>query len=194
VYPAGGAPFAARERHVDGVIDVEVPDACTGCHASAGVDGAAPSAAPDLGAHAVHLAPRGPARALACSECHVLPSEVFAAGHLDSPAPAEVRFAGVATAFEASPTFAAGRCAETYCHGDSFIGGRPSGGIDTRPSWEAPGTVSALTCQSCHATPPPAPHPQPAALCSDCHRNVDSAQQFIAPETHVDGIVTFSLP
>jgi predicted CxxxxCH...CXXCH cytochrome family protein len=186
-----------RERHVDGVVDVRVPEACTGCHASGAADAgasAAPSAAPDVGAHAVHLSPRGPARPVRCDECHALPSEVFSPGHLDSPLPAEVLFSGVATAFEASPAYDAGSCAQTYCHGDQFIGGRPSGGVDTRPSWGSPPDVSALTCQSCHGLPPPAPHPEPADDCSSCHRNVDASRLFIVPATHVDGVVTFFLP
>ncbi len=198
VYPRGAAAIALRERHVDGVVDVRVPGACTGCHASAAADagtsGVTPSAAPDLGAHAVHLAPRGPARPVACDACHSVPTEVFSTGHVDSLAPAEVRFSGVATAFEARPRFESGSCAATYCHGDSFIGGRPSGGVDTQPRWTTPGETSALTCQSCHGMPPPAPHPEPADDCSSCHRNVDGSRRFIAPDTHVDGVVTFFLP
>jgi len=183
---------------VDGVVDVRVPTACTGCHASgdadAGASGAGPSAAPDLGAHAAHLAPRGPARAVRCDECHAVPSEVFAPGHVDSALPAEVIFSGVAAAFEARPVFESGACAQTYCHGDQFIGGRPSGGVDTRPRWVAPGAVSALTCESCHGSPPAPPHPAPADDCSSCHRNVDADRAFIAAETHIDGVVTFFLP
>ena len=195
VYSSTASAIVARERHVDGVVDVRVPEACTGCHSSrAGEPDAAPSPAPDLGAHSVHVAPRLPARAVPCDECHEVPSEVFAPGHLDSALPAEVSFAGVATAFEASPVFEAGSCAQTYCHGDQFIGGRPSGGVDTQPSWVTPSGVSALGCQSCHGLPPPPPHPAPADDCSSCHRNVDAGRVFIAPDTHVDGVVTFFLP
>lgn len=194
----GGAAIVRRERHVDGVVDVRVPTSCTGCHASgaadAGANAATPSAAPDVGAHAVHLTPRGPARPVPCGECHAVPGDVFSAGHVDTPLPAEVRFSGVATAFEATPLFQSGSCAQTYCHGDQFIGGRPSGGLDTVPSWVTPGAASALTCQSCHGMPPPAPHPEAADDCSSCHRNVDAARSFVAPDTHVDGVVTFFLP
>ncbi len=198
VYASAEAAIAHPQRHVDGVVDVQVPGACTGCHGSGaaepGSGGVTASAAPDLGAHAVHLVPRGPARPVACDACHAVPAEVFSAGHVDTPAPAEVAFSGVATSFEARPQFSAGNCADTYCHGDSFIGGRPSGGVDTRPSWTTPAATSALTCQSCHGMPPPPPHPSPADDCSSCHRNVDGSQAFIAPATHVDGVVTFFLP
>lgn len=191
-----GAVISNAARHVDGIVDVSMPSACTGCHSSgaadAGGSGVGPNAAPDLGAHAAHLAPDGPARPVPCVECHLVPSQVLAPGHVDTSAPAEVRFSGVATAFEARPLFDAGTCAQTYCHGDSFIGGRPSGGVDTQPSWSA--TSGALTCQSCHGLPPPPPHPTPADDCSGCHRNVDAARQFVARETHIDGVVTFFLP
>jgi predicted CxxxxCH...CXXCH cytochrome family protein len=198
VYSSAGAAIVQRDRHVDGVVDVRVPAACTGCHSSGGADaglsGLLPSAAPDIGAHRVHLTPRGPARPVRCEECHAVPSDVFSPGHVDTALPAEVAFSGVATAFEARPVFDAGSCVQTYCHGDQFIGGRPSGGVDTRPSWVLPGDVSALTCQSCHGLPPPAPHPQAADDCSSCHRNVDDNRLFIAAATHVDGVVTFFLP
>lgn len=196
VYSSAEAAIVARERHVDGSVDVSVPASCRGCHASGGGDAGAqaPSPAPALGAHAAHLAPRGPARPVPCEECHVVPSAVFSPGHLDSPLPAEVLFSGVARAFEAEPVFQAGACAQTYCHGDQFIGGRPSGGVNTQPSWVSPRDAESLTCQSCHGLPPPAPHPQPAADCASCHQNVDAGRLFIAPETHIDGVVTFFLP
>src|SRR5688572_25859014 len=118
---------------------------------------------------------------------------VFEPVHADSALPAEVLFSGVALAFEAAPSYEAGSCVDTYCHGDSFIGGRPSGGNETQPSW-ALAREAPLGCQSCHGMPPPLPHPQGPEPCSDCHRNIDATQTFTASGTHVDGVVTFFLP
>lgn len=186
-----------RARHVDGVLDVRVPEDCTSCHGDGAAvidstDGLA-GAAPQDGIHAAHVSPDGPVRRLACSECHQVPDRVFAPGHVDTPLPAEVRFSGVATAFEASPSFDAGTCADTFCHGGSFVGGRPSGGVETEPAWAPRPGSTGLGCQSCHGMPPPAPHPEDAGSCSTCHRNIDDTELFTAPDTHVDGIVTFFL-
>jgi predicted CxxxxCH...CXXCH cytochrome family protein len=187
------------DRHVDGSIDVAVPEDCSACHGDASpapppdVSGNLTSAAPGVGAHRAHVAPSGAVRAVGCSECHAVPPDVLSPGHLDSLLPAEVVFSGVATAFQASPSYDAGTCTATFCHGGSFIGGRPSGGSETEPSWVVSQSNAPLACSSCHGMPPPPPHPADAA-CATCHLNVDANQSFSAPETHVDGNVTFFLP
>lgn len=180
--------IADRERHVDGVLDVAMPTECTSCHG-----GAAPtSPAPPSGAHAAHVQPAGPARPVPCGDCHAVPATVLSPGHVDSDAPAEVLFSGVASAFEAAPSYGDATCRATFCHGDSFVGGRPSGGVDTVPVWVAPSGGSALSCQSCHGMPPPPPHPADEA-CASCHQNLDAEGTFLVPESHIDGSVTFFL-
>lgn len=200
VVERGAIGIAQPELHVNGSVDVGVSEDCTACHGSdtpappTDLAGNSDGSAPGVGAHAAHILPEGPARRVLCAECHVVPESVFAAGHVDTLLPAEVRFSGVATAFEAVPSYASGTCSATYCHGDSFIGGRPSGGTDTQPTWVQSDSTPALTCQSCHGMPPPAPHPQEPEPCSTCHRNIDATQSFTAADTHVDGTVTFFLP
>ncbi len=199
---AGVDQILARELHVDGEVQSEQPEQCTGCHGEPGADPLGPppldthgndeTSAAGVGAHAAHLVGRGLARVLACDECHQVPEQVEQVGHLDSALPAEVTLQGVARAFGAEPHYEAGRCAETFCHGDSFIGGRPSGGVNTVPEWTRV-DQSQITCQSCHGMPPPAPHPEDAVDCGECHKNADGADGFVRPELHVDGKVTFFL-
>jgi len=206
--PAGLSEIAP---HIDGVVSLSVPAGCNDCHGSESpapppdVAGGSDRNRPGVGAHAAHLQLGPRARPVPCAECHRVPTDTLAAGHIDSPLPAEVTFSGVAQAFGAEPSYSGGRCAQSYCHGDSFVGGRPSGGSETRPEWA--GNSPPLGCGSCHGLPPPPPHPQPGAPsadagpaatsvadCADCHRDIDSRLHFLRPELHVDGTVTFFLP
>jgi len=147
------------------------------------------------GAHEVHLRGSATARALLCSECHLVPETTDAPGHMDSPYPADLTFSGpAANAFEATPVFdpATQTCKQTFCHGGYFVGGRPSGGLLTEPKWtDSSGAPAA--CDGCHGQPPPDPHPRTDA-CSDCHKNIAPDLTFTRPELHVDGTVTFNLP
>ncbi len=146
------------------------------------------------GAHKIHLKGTARSRALQCNECHIVPQSLYEPGHVDTPYPAEVTFSGPAKAFKAEPVYDAqsGSCQNTFCHGDSFVGFRPSGGTLTQPSWTAL-DGSAGQCDACHSLPPPLPHPNQSE-CSDCHKNIDTSLQFTRPELHVDGVVTFFLP
>jgi predicted CxxxxCH...CXXCH cytochrome family protein len=123
-----------------------------------------------------------------------VPKELHQKGHVDTEYPAEVRFQGPARAFEAEPVFLAesGRCAETFCHGGYFVGGRPSGGSHPEPEWTSQDDQVA-SCTGCHGMPPPSPHP-PESRCSDCHKNIGPGEQFSHPELHVNGVVNFFLP
>lgn len=198
--PVAGAESGELAHHVDGMIDVSVSNDCASCHGSA--DNSAPprdtrgNTDPSLlsvGAHQAHLVGRGLARAMECSECHVVPEHVNSRGHIDDEVedPAEVQFSGVATAFSAQPRYESGTCAQTFCHGDSFIAGG-SGGLNIIPVWNVTDGTQ-IECTSCHGMPPPAPHPQEnVADCGQCHRNMLDGT-FTHPERHVDGIVTFFL-
>lgn len=191
-----------RDRHVDGVVDVHVEPSCTSCHGD--VDAAPPPdvsggeapTLPGVGAHRTHVTGTSRSRAVPCGECHVVPEEPLAAGHLDSAGPAEVVFSGVATAFGAAPAYENGRCENSACHGAVFPHGHRSGGSNTTPIWtRADGTQAA--CGSCHGLPPPPPHPYGALNpdCSRCHENVAPDNvSFVRPDLHVDGVVTFTLP
>jgi predicted CxxxxCH...CXXCH cytochrome family protein len=191
-----------RTRHVDGVVDLAGRGSCTSCH---GGDNAAPprdlagntdTAAPGVGAHQLHLQGSARARAALCEDCHRVPQDTFDAGHLDSELPAEVVFGGAAVAFGGEPSYAGGRCTDTGCHGGAFPEQHRSGGSNVAPSWTDVGTGQAA-CGSCHALPPPAPHPRGDLnpVCSACHHDIaDDNLTFLRPELHVDGIVTFELP
>ena len=156
--------------------------------------GASDPSYPGVGAHQAHVHGSPTTRAVPCAECHKVPDDDHAAGHHDSPLPAELTFSGAALAFGAEPSFAAGVCANTPCHGAVFPEGNDSGGLITVPEWtRVDGTQAA--CGSCHGLPPPAPHPYYTEACSDCHENVAADNQsFVRPELHVDGEVTFTLP
>lgn len=188
------------DRHVDGTIDVEVPERCDGCHGD--MTGAPPpdtlgrSATEDsgVGAHRVHLTASDSFRAVACSECHLVPEHVLDPGHLDSARPAEVVFSGVATSFGAEPSYENGTCTNTYCHGAVFPDGDDSGGSFKEPEWTlVDGTQTA--CGGCHAIPPRArPHPD-VLYCAYCHQTMNSDNTtFSHPELHVDGKVDFVVP
>jgi predicted CxxxxCH...CXXCH cytochrome family protein len=189
-----------RERHVDGVVDVAFDGGCTSCHGSdnpappRGLQGETSTATPGVGAHQVHLAGSNRARAVTCGECHLVPERVLEPGHVDSFAPAEVSFSGAAVAFGASPSFTAGTCSNTACHGGSFpVRGHDSGGSLTTPHWTAV-DGSQAGCGSCHGLPPPRPHPYHSEDCGRCHENTSlDGKTFLRPELHVDGVVTFAL-
>lgn len=188
-----------RALHVDGEVQVDVPDDCTACHGEEGepappidLDGNAAMTSPGVGAHRTHLAGTASSRALECDECHLVPAETSSPGHLDTPSPVEVTFRGVALSFGSTPQydFDSASCTNLYCHGASYAG-RDLGGSDTTPLWTS-ALGEPLACDSCHAMPPPAPHPADDA-CSSCHGNVDASGVITHPELHVDGDVTFRL-
>jgi predicted CxxxxCH...CXXCH cytochrome family protein len=192
-----GNTIVAPDRHVDGVVDVELPTLCNACHGDAtsaappfDLGGAASTSSPGVGAHRAHLEGSGIARPVACVECHEVPSEVLAGGHLDTSLPAELVFSGVAKAFGASPSYDGERCSNSYCHGDEFVFGHDSGGLATEPVWTVvDGTQKQ--CSSCHGLPPPFPHPPGPIFCSDCHSNVGITLQILDPTSHVNGVVDF---
>jgi predicted CxxxxCH...CXXCH cytochrome family protein len=190
-----------KSRHVDGNVDVEFDDSCNACHG--GDDNAAPprdiegnvdTMFAGVGAHQTHVLGTELSRAVPCGECHVVPEDVFDAGHMDSDRPAELRFSDVALAQGAAPVYENGTCRTTSCHGAIFPDGHESGGTNTEPRWtRVDGTEAA--CGSCHAIPPPRPHPNPDSYpCAHCHANMAADNlSFTRPDLHVDGIVTFQL-
>lgn len=99
-------PSADLPTHVDGAVDLALPEGCEGCHGM-----------PDTGAHRAHRAPLFSAP-VDCDACHRLPDAVDAPGHLGPP-PAEVMLDGV---------YADGRCADTGCHAGP-------GAANPAPAW-----------------------------------------------------------
>jgi predicted CxxxxCH...CXXCH cytochrome family protein len=166
--------------HVDGAV--QVGGDCNGCHGSA-TSSAPPrdlagnmfTTALGVGAHQVHLtAPSRLRGAIECSTCHRVPSTIGGAGHIDSPAPAEVE-----------PTLGWNRATETcsnaWCHGSAA------------PRWTGSGEV---TCGSCHGMPPADANHTPGMTlggCAACHpRSIDATGAFVFDGTisqHMDGDV-----
>ncbi len=176
---------------------------CAGCHGTE-----APWAPPPdtrghqdgtyrgVGAHLAHLdASLG--RKVACGECHVVPTTVDAAGHLDSPLPAEVTVSGVGTTDGLDPVVEADgdqaqalvTCRNVYCHGASL-----DGGTRTSPSWNSDEPGRFRQCGACHGMPPArirsgAAHPTSEA-CASCHGEVVAPDgTFRNASLHVNGVV-----
>jgi predicted CxxxxCH...CXXCH cytochrome family protein len=157
-------------------------ETCGTCHGSA--DNAAPP--PDtsgntdpsvvtVGSHQAHLSGSTIAAAIACTECHVVPTSVLDPGHCDSPAPAEVHFGTLASAKGTYPVWdrTTTTCSAVYCHGATL-----QGGSNKTPSWTS---TASLGCGSCHSA-----NYHGQTQCS-CHSSVWSGGQIIDPTKHVNG-------
>jgi hypothetical protein len=135
------------------------------------------TSAPGVGAHQIHLTGSTLASAVACTECHVVPSSpvdlsvhptgtttvplqgALATGAIPNP---NAAFSGLSTT---TPQYAGGTCSSTYCHGaysGSFTYTTWDWGLDApvnvtisyagqraSPTWG--GTAP---CGSCHGVPP----------------------------------------
>ncbi|MBI5511521.1 MAG: CxxxxCH/CxxCH domain-containing protein [Deltaproteobacteria bacterium] len=212
--PSAGpnSTIAAREHHVDGILDAS-SEPCNACHGDA--TGAAPPkdlngdsapTDPEVGAHQRHMAGGDVSSPVPCDTCHLVPQNVGDPNHNDTPTPAEITFSGRAVAMNDSPSWdhATRTCAGTHCHGaNSSIGLQPV--LDATgaqlwnpaPVWNEP---AAVACGSCHGLPPSPPHPQ-TKRCGICHQpTVASTFDYGNPTTaaspgvgdrtrHVDGVV-----
>jgi predicted CxxxxCH...CXXCH cytochrome family protein len=176
--------------HVNGKVDV-LALACTTCHGDPGrtetalnpqlpaappadTSGNTDASAHGVGAHQAHLQ-GGPLRApLACTECHAVPASL--AGHPNGVT--NLTWGSLAQAEQAQPSYAGGTCSSTYCHGATL----GAGGSNHAPSWT--GGSSQASCGTCHALPPPAPHPQNTS-CGSCHEGYTISTAN--PAFHVNG-------
>ncbi len=144
-----------------------------------------------VGAHLGHLNPTAASALMgpvACSECHVVPTD-FA--HATSPPAQKVSFGSLARTGSANPTYTpapALGCAATYCHGNFDFAGVK--GANASPVWT---DTAALTCTSCHGMPPtghPAVPGTTAASCSGCHPrsvNADGSVNLV-DRGHLNGL------
>jgi predicted CxxxxCH...CXXCH cytochrome family protein len=195
-------PPSSPDTHVDGQVqllgsttggtaltaDTGALLGCDGCHGADGDPSPPPDtlgrtdpSLPSVGSHEAHVHGSGISDGVACTDCHVVPATVDAAGHID-PSPAEVPFGGLSTTGGLAPTYDGLTCSNTYCHA-----GR-EGGRTPQPEWA--GAVDG-SCQACHGAPPPAPHPQDTA-CDACHGSVAGPSfTIVDPMRHVDGTVDF---
>jgi len=208
------------------------PEACNTCHGNfnapvgnnlswappRAVNGDTVATSRGVGAHQAHLlATMG--KVLKCQECHTVPSQVYAAGHINSPLPAIVamndtlaNLVSGSGAFIPHPAYSAAQlqCNNTYCHGnwqaqkasapadrqyiyiDSVIVG-----ANYSPKWT--GGVNEATCGSCHGLPPKGhlgygTNELPLSSCgnSGCHTGiVDGNGKILDPTKHINGKIDY---
>ncbi|HET9596370.1 MAG TPA: CxxxxCH/CxxCH domain-containing protein, partial [Anaeromyxobacteraceae bacterium] len=198
----GYVPVACADCHKAGGTANDFGTAaaasCTGCHGNAALTATPASplnAAPPratagntrpVGAHQAHLGNTNlRASPIACTECHAVPqSSLHATGAVDLTW-------GPLAAKAGTPSFNATTltCA-TYCHGSPLA----AGGSNTAPKWTDT-AATATTCGTCHALPPPAPHPTVGATtnCSSCHTGYSGTPGgttwVVNKAVHMDGKV-----
>lgn len=164
-----------------------------------------------VGAHSAHLnALNSYAAPVTCEQCHydtvlemsgqtTYVAKVKSAGHIDSAAPAEITYGGLAKAGGVAASYnpATGTCV-TYCHGETM-----ANAFDPYPSWDQnaylSGTFSATgDCNRCHGAPPLITgHTGSETLdqCGDCHDQTmasGNGTSFLDPSKHIDGIMQVS--
>lgn len=155
-YSGGDIGISCRDSGCH--TDPKGPEACGTCHGTFPSD-PLPTVAP----HPPHVG--------RCNNCHIVPADVYAAGHRDGTV--DVEFSGVALTGGAMPTFntSDGTCSGTYCHQGGTL------------SWRDPPN---LDCTGCHGEPP-STHARFARIaqpgnCTACHPAATAA-------THVNGKV-----
>jgi predicted CxxxxCH...CXXCH cytochrome family protein len=179
-------------------VDLSAPGAtaCTTCHSEPGGPLACstchgsgtriypprdlcffPGDAPTAGAHAAHVEPSvASASGIACSTCHPIPSANVATEMtgLHGDGQVEVIFDSAKIGPEASYDSATGQCAVT-CH--------DLGGQTPLPLWSE---TIAITCNSCHISPPPGHYPGP---CTNCHADANASGTALSGSLHLNGVV-----
>lgn len=190
---SSGQIDVAGGKHIDGLLQTSVPTDCNACHGNAenaappvSTTGQSSTSVVNVGAHQSHLHTGSLRYAIACENCHTVPTDPNQNGHMDTNLPAELSWSGLSSAQGASPSWDrnSARCYNTYCHGGTL-----SGGSNTAPTWT---TVngSQITCGTCHGNPPPSPHTSSTA-CYNCHSETITAsgQINVAGGKHIDGII-----
>ncbi len=194
------------ELHIDGKVEVVSTQPCDSCHGSGGISsppkdahGNTATTAPGVGAHAQHMTGTSTWHAqIQCNECHLVPGSTTDQTHLDT---INEVYMDPTILIPGAPTGTGGHlqiagaaydpntrtCTNTYCHG----GGQSPllGGAQQKPLWtKVDGTQSQ--CQSCHGTPPPAPHPADSN-CGKCHPTMTPGDNttITYPAKHIDGNV-----
>jgi len=168
---------------------------CSSCHGRSGdsappvaVNGSSSTSDIGVGAHQAHLVAGNVSQPVACTECHVVPSDLL--NHPDPlDRPAAVTFGSLATNSGAAPTWNRDQasCSNTYCHGSTL----PESSSRKAPVWTKV-DGSQRTCTSCHGNPPGGSHPA-NSKCELCHGAVVSAGGVIKSlSLHINGKVDFA--
>ncbi len=167
----------------------DAPMTCSSCHGDErssapprDTTGNTGTSARGVGAHRTHLRASAWHREVVCSDCHVVPATIDAPGHIDSPANPQLTWGAVATSRGATPAFDGVTCTGVYCHGTTLHGGEV-----TTPRWTVTDGTQSY-CGSCHAVPPPAPHPPVTGpSCAVCHPF--SGLVPLDRSTHINGVL-----
>jgi predicted CxxxxCH...CXXCH cytochrome family protein len=178
---ATGTALSGGALHLNGTIDLgDGSGRCGACH------GTADSPWPLSAGHPAHEAPTLTA-ALACSSCHVVPTEILDPVHLDGTV--HVVFSGLATARGAAPTWNGSTCTNVACHGANLAD--PA----AVPVWiDASGAQAR--CGACHGIPPSEHTTSASCDRSDCHGSEVAIEASGAPlvtasgkTLHIDGVI-----
>lgn len=192
------------------------PAACNTCHGDFNnpsqispprdLNGNTSTSSPGVGAHVKHLSAFANGISLACSECHSVPAEVNATGHLGSDGRAELSFGAFTNKLGGtSYDFGTNKCANTYCHGnfefkksdassvsqnqytaDKMVGNKRA------PQWNLL-DGSEVKCSSCHGKSDTDPSPighvsYTIDQCVWCHSTVvDASGTIIDKSRHING-------
>ncbi len=185
------------------------PEACNTCHGSdqsvappPNLLGQTATTVRSVGAHEAHTGAKRFTTAMTpeCAQCHVVPTALAEAGHLDGgPAQAEINFKLLAThRGRVTPVWdpATATCGTVYCHGaftfrrdesdhpEAYVDDVMTGN-DLLLRWTEVGTGQA-DCGTCHGLPPTG-H-VPAATCNGCHpRVVDAELNILDKGLHING-------
>ena len=167
---------------------------CYHCHGGAAdpsgspplsLSGAVSTSDPGVGAHPAHRIGGRVGSAVACTECHAVPTDVLTPGHVDVP-PADVVFGSLARTGGAQPQWDRStlRCQSTYCHGATLSGAATR----SAPLWTLV-DATQLACTSCHGYPPAGSHPA-ASNCEGCHGAVvGPGGVILSLALHINGTI-----
>ncbi len=168
------------------------------------------STTPGVGAHQLHLVGAGmtSSRAVPCSGCHTVPTNVSDPGHYGNPGGRAIVTIKSALALTPSdgltpaPTYnlTTFKCSGTYCHGSwqlrrattpfdsTFYADTAMTGNFAAPVWT--GGSAEAACGTCHDLPPKGHTQYPLNQCYACHSGVVNAQgQIIDKTKHMNGLI-----
>ncbi len=171
---------------------------CNVCHGNAdnaappkGINGVVDPTYPGVGLHQPHVrAGLLRKQGVACSECHIVPTDVTDPNHLGNP-PAPVTFGPLASADGHTPAWdgASNKCSNVYCHVSPVTDGKIP-----EPMWNQPKTQEPA-CDMCHGYPPSSsPHSSQTTNCNACHPDtvLPDGTINLATDAHIDGHVEAS--
>ncbi len=133
-----------------------------------------------VGTHRSHLlAVHGISDSLNCSDCHTMPTSIFASGHLDTTQ--NIDFGELAMENGKTPLWnrATATCSDVYCH------------LNSTPVWTENNSAYS-TCQGCHtgfdtSDAHPAHVTDQNYDCSVCHDGYSLTAKTVVISSHIDG-------